>query len=394
MNVVKIETILKGLGARETRVKGNKVTTNCLLAPWTHSKGRDMKPSMVILEGRHGDPIYSCRACHRKGTLRDLLCFIWVNTKISTMRYIEVLDGDVEKVPKGVNPEFRSQKQRVLRVTKTNIDKALVEARVAAHGDGKAWHDKEALRQAEKVSEIPWYYYEPFLGSVPRYAIDRGITIDTCKAWELGHDKRMRRLLFPMRDRNGRLVAISGRRYACQWCGSLRIVKENRCTECRRLEPDGVEICSKCSEPTGNEERCAGCKRPMPPKYLHNDGFKRNLHLYGENRVEDGDGLVYVVEGHFDALMLWQWGYRPVVALLGSHPGGAQIEKLVAYYERVLVVPDGDDAGDKMVVDLKGMIAWRIPVMSRHPKRGKDPCSLGRDGCLDLLGPPPVKVAA
>jgi DNA primase len=132
----------------------------------------------------------------------------------------------------------------------------------------------------------------------------------------------------------------------------------------------------------------------MPPKYLHSDGFDRNLHLYGENRVEDGSGLVYVVEGHLDALMLWQWGYRPVVALLGSHPGGAQIEKLVAYYERLLVVPDGDAAGRKMVEDLKAGVAWRIPVMSRIPENGKDPCSLGQHGCRDLLGPPPVSIAA
>lgn len=310
------------------------------------------------------------------------------------MRYIELLDGEAEKIPEGVDPEFYRQRRRVQLVSKRELDHAAIIRRVEESGDGKAWHDREVLRLAEKVPAIPWSHYEPYAGSVPRYATERGLLPATCKAWELGHDKRMRRLLFPMRDRNERLIAISGRRYACQWCGSQNVVRENRCVECRRLEPDGVEECSKCKHPTGDEERCAGCKRPMSPKYLHSDGFQRNMHLYGEHRIEDGTGLVYVVEGHLDALMLWQWGYRPVVALLGSAPGAAQVEKLVAYYGRVLVVPDGDEAGAKMVEDLHAMIAWRIPVMARHPEKGKDPGGLGQDGCRDLLGPPPFDVVA
>jgi DNA primase len=132
----------------------------------------------------------------------------------------------------------------------------------------------------------------------------------------------------------------------------------------------------------------------MSPKYLHNDGFDRNLLLFGEHRIKDGNDLVYVVEGHLDALLLWQWGYRPVVSLLGSFPGAAQIEKLVAYYERLLVVPDGDAAGEKMVEDIRAGVAWRIPVMARMPKKGKDPGSLGQQGCLELLGSPPVRIAA
>lgn len=391
MNLHKVELIVKSLGARDVTVKGNKVRCNCLLAPWTHLKGRDSNPSMVILEGRYGDPIYACRACHEKGSLRDLLCFIWMKG-FDTFQYIELLDGEVEKVERGINPVFHSQKRKVLDVKKTNLDRMMIQARVEAHGDGKAWHDKEALKLADKVAELPWFKYEPFIGSVPKYALERGLTVETCKTWKLGHDKRMRRLLIPMFDRRGRLVAVSGRRYGCQWCGSEKSVKENRCVECGNLESDLVNVCSKCGHATSDKERCAGCKKNLPPKYLHNDGFVRNLHLFGEDRMQDGNSLVYVVEGHLDALMLWQWGYRPVVALLGSHPGAAQIEKLVAYYDRVLVVPDGDDAGEKMVEALRGGIAWRIPLMSRVPKNGKDPGSLGQDGCLELLGPPPVSI--
>jgi len=396
LNTANVALIAKILGAREVTIKGSKVRCNCLLAPWTHVSGRDSNPSMVILEGSHGDPIYACRSCHEKGSLRDLLCLYWTRTGRNMMSYIELLDGDVTRRVEGEKSvQFVHKKKRVVRISKDELDRLAVMKKIEDSGDdGKPWHDAEILKKSADVPVIPWSHYEPFVGSIPRYALDRGLTVDTCKAWELGHDKRMRRLLFPMRDRNQRLVAISGRRYACQWCGSYNTVKENRCVECRELEPEGIHACSKCGHPTGKEERCVGCRKPMSPKYLHSDGFQRNFMLYGESRIEDGNGLVYVVEGHLDALILWQCGYRPVVALLGSAPGMAQVEKLVAYYERILVVPDGDDAGKKMVSDLESMVAWRTPVMSRIPEKGKDPGSLGVDDLKKLLGIPPVTVAS
>jgi len=398
MNVYKVESIVRALGAREVSTKDNmKVRCNCLLAQWTHAKGRDSRPSMVILEGGSGDPIYACRTCHESGPLRDLVLLYMSKTGADLFPFIEYLDGESEQVPKGVDATIHQARKRVLKITHEEIEKKKIERQIKDAGgtdEDIAWHNKEAIREAEEVLSIPWSHYEPFIGSIPRYALDRGLTIETCKAWELGHDKRMRRLLIPMRDRSGRLVAVSGRRYACQWCGSSKTTRENRCVECRHLEPDGVLACSRCGEPTGDEERCAGCKKPSTPKYLHNDGFKRNLHLFGENRVQDGDSLVYVVEGHLDALILWQFGYRPVVALLGSAPGDSQIEKLIAYYNKVLVVPDGDAAGRKMAEEIRAKIAWRIPVMARIPKEGKDPGGMGADGLLDLLGPPPFDVAA
>lgn len=370
--ISKVDALLRAMGAREVRPKGDKVECTCLLAPWTHAGGRDSRPSMVLFEGRYGDLIYACQGCHERGAVRDLLCFIWMKTGQSTIRWIEWLDGQAEQVPEGVDVKIYRQRRRVERLSKAEVDLAALRRRAEesrGEQDGP-WHDPGALQAAAEVPEISWAQYEPFVGSVPPYALQRGLTVETCREWELGHDKRGKRLLFPMRDRQGRLVAISGRRYACQYCGTKRTMKGE----------DKVE-------------RCVGCKREMPPKYLHSDGFKRNLCLYGEHRVQDGSACVYVVEGHLDVLKVWQAGYRPAVALLGSHPGPSQVEKLVAYYDRVMVVPDGDGAGADMASKLEAMVAWRVPVAIRKPENGKDPGELSPEELLDLLGPPTSPVS-
>jgi DNA primase len=153
-------------------------------------------------------------------------------------------------------------------------------------------------------------------------------------------------------------------------------------------------------KPDGERERCAGCGVFTPPKYLHSEGFERNLFLYGECRREEAQlarGLVYVVEGHLDMLRLWQSGYRPVVAILGSHPGPAQVEKLIAYWgRRIVVVPDGDQAGAQMAVKIKHMVADRVPVVAHELPAGLDPASqqLTDENLAEILGQPTVRLAA
>ena len=375
MDVSKIERIVRSLGSR-TEVRVNKVRCNCLLAPWTHPKGRDQKPSMVILQGQHGDPIYTCLGCHETGTFRDLLCFLWMRTGINMLRHIEVLDGESDRIPENVDTAVRKVRKRVRSVSYERVRRKALEKKLSDDDGSKPWHSEDVLRKSEEVEEIPWSKYEPYLGSVPQYALERGLTIETCREWELGHDKRMKRLLFPMRDRKGRLVAISGRLYAddCPRCRANYITVEDG------IHPLTGEVVFK--------EVCASCNRTRPPKYLHNNGFDRNLHLYGEHRVQDGRKCAYVVEGNLDVVKLWQAGYRPVVGLLGSHPGAAQVEKLIAYYDRVIVVPDADKAGDGMVTELDAGIAWRIPIAVRRPPEGKDPGDLSVEELRELLGEP------
>jgi hypothetical protein len=372
VNVTRLAAIITSLGVK-TSVVGNKVRCNCLLSPWTHPGGRDDSPSMVVFaEGRYGDPIYSCLACHERGSVRDLLCLLWSKTGRNMMPHIEAIDGESAPLPEGIaKPEVHRTRMKYKETLKDGYEGA--RQRRLRDPDGGPWFDHLAIEMAEKVPEIPWKEYEPYTGGVPIYASRRGLLPETCWEWELGNDRARRRLLFPMRDRKGRLVAISGRLY-----------EEKNCLRC------GGAIIEKQFEGKKKPVKvCALCGRKPPPKYMHSEGFKRNLHLYGEHRKEQG--RCYVVEGHIDVLILWQMGYRPVVALLGSNPGDAQIEKLVAYYPGLILVTDGDEAGESMANLVKHGIADRIPVGVRQTQPGKDPGDLTPEVALELLGPPPFK---
>lgn len=382
-----LAAIARDLGAHEVRERSGKVTCSCLLARWTHFGGYDTKPSMVIFpHGRYGEPIYKCMGCHEEGPLRDLVLEHWAVTGRNLMHWVMAIDGDGDGVPVKARERLRAiPDEPGFKKRKGHVQQDIVKR----FEDGKPFYDYRSIAEADAVQEIPAEVYEPYRGSIPRYALDRGLTVETCKAWDLGHDKEGRRLLFPIRDHKGRLVAISGRLYSltCVYCDGP-IVRGKRDHEGKRIR-----------------DYCGDCRRNEPPKYLHTDGFKRNLVLFGEHRKEDNiDGNVFVVEGHLDMVMLWQAGYRPVVAMLGSYPGRCQIEKLIAYWgRRITLIPDGDKAGVDMVAKVKQLVADRVPVVAKKLPDQTDAAALllanqrgelPTDELHKILGEPTVRPVA
>lgn len=68
--------------------------------------------------------------------------------------------------------------------------------------------------------------------------------------------------------------------------------------------------------------------------------------LFNLHRVKFSN--LTVVESSFDAIRLWQCGI-PAVATLGAIPSKAQTELMSKYATRILLCPDRDEAGRKMV---------------------------------------------
>ena len=378
-------------------IDDRKVAGTCPLAQWTHSKGSDTRPSFVAFtEGKYGDPTYACQGCHEKGSMRELLMFLWTKGR-DTYHWIELLDEGVT-----IEEALVESERQMKSFTTANrqgfatrsIDRPEQAAPIPQVGtDGRPFYDYKCLEEADAVPEIPWEEFEPHAKSIPKYALDRGLTIETCKEWELGHDKKGKRLLFPIRNRKGVLVAISGRLYA---------------TDCVRCGGEWVTLCSECGDAedrhndddhqfTASRKTCVRCGTAQPPKYLHRKGFKRNLLLYGEHRVQDEtDGRVYVVEGHLDMMKMWQAGYRPVVAVLGSGIGEPQVEKLIAHWGEghIIAVPDGNAAGRDMVRRFKHLLADRVRFTAKELPEGRDPGDMTAEELRELLGAPPFKTTA
>jgi DNA primase len=85
------------------------------------------------------------------------------------------------------------------------------------------------------------------------------------------------------------------------------------------------------------------------PRYLFPPGFHKsqvlfNLHRAVESAARQGDRAI-VVEGFFDCLKVHQAGYGNVVALMGASVSDRQSELLDTYFRELIVMLDGDEAG-------------------------------------------------
>lgn len=92
------------------------------------------------------------------------------------------------------------------------------------------------------------------------------------------------------------------------------------------------------------------------PKYLNspeNYFFKKREILYGLNwskqNIEDSK-TVLLVEGYMDVIICHQFGFQNVAAPLGTSLTERHIQKLSRYADTVIMVFDGDSAGEKAMI--------------------------------------------
>lgn len=158
------------------------------------------------------------------------------------------------------------------------------------------------------------------------------------------YDRFRNRLMIPIHDDRGRVVAFGG----------------------RTLDPDGQ------------------------PKYLnspetplfHKGAMVFNAHRAREPAYKSGQAIV--VEGYMDAVAVWQAGFRAVLATLGTAFTEDQILRLWRFAPEPVVCFDGDVAGisaahraiDRILPVLKSGFSFQFVFLPD----GKDPDDLIREG--------------
>lgn len=100
------------------------------------------------------------------------------------------------------------------------------------------------------------------------------------------------------------------------------------------------------------------------PRYLFPPGFHKsqvvfNLHRAVESAARQR-GMAIIVEGFFDCLKVHQAGYSNVVALMGVSLSDRQSELLDTYFRELVVMLDGDEAGRRA----SRLLAARWPAAS------------------------------
>jgi len=169
------------------------------------------------------------------------------------------------------------------------------------------------------------------------------------------YDRFRGRLIFPIEDQSGQIIAFGG-----------RIIGEGT------------------------------------PKYLNSPEsvlFSKGKNLYGLSRARDEirkSGHVILVEGYFDLLALWNAGIGNVVATLGTALTREHVELLRRYTRQAAIVFDADEAGNKALArSLSLFVEGGLHMRAVMLPDGADPDDFvgksGREKFLALVeGAPPA----
>jgi DNA primase len=162
---------------------------------------------------------------------------------------------------------------------------------------------KRELVRKEEGSNLPLRFVLTGLERNHPYLAQRGIDPATAAEFGVGFypgPGLMRgRVVIPIRNRHGQLVAYAGRALDDQ-----------------------------------------------PPKYKLPAGFRKALELFNLQRaLAAGVKTVIVVEGYFDCMRVHQAGFPCVVTLMGSSLSATQESALLFHFNQIVLMLDGDAAG-------------------------------------------------
>lgn len=265
---------------------------------------------------------------------------------------------------------------------------------VRTAGAARAADDKKLLYQAMAWAEEQYHQYllkSPDAEPARKYLSDRGLTEESTRRFHLGcapddwnwisaqardtrftagvletvgvigkrpnspgyYDRFRGRVLFSIRDTQGRPVGFGG-----------------------RVLPQAA-----------NERTAKYINSPETPLYS-----KSNL-LYGLDFARDAivrHKAAIVMEGYTDCLMAQQFGIGNAIAALGTAFGERHLQILRRYAERVVLVLDGDEAGRRRTDELLEMfIAQPIDLRILTLPNELDPCDFllqrGREAFEELL---------
>jgi DNA primase len=185
-----------------------------------------------------------------------------------------------------------------------------------------------------------------------------------------GHyDGFRHRLMFAVVDKSGRVVAFSGR--------ALAEPSEEELQQ-HRIEP--------MSRPKPDEERRA------PPKYINSAEspiYVKGDTVFGLHQARmavRSEQRAIVVEGNFDVLSLHARGVQNVVAPLGTAFTQAQAKLIRRYAPEVVVMFDGDAAGKKAAMAMRGAAREAgLSVRVASLPDGADPDTLVHDKGVEAI---------
>lgn len=306
----------------------------------------DKKPSFSVVPDLQ---IYRCFSCGEKG---DLFTFVMKKENLEFMEALEFLAKRAGIVfeRKAANPEKASEREEMFALNEMAV--RFFQERLAKSQVAQEYLVKRALlKETQERFQIGFapddWEALVFRLQQRRANLELAAKIGLIKGRQQegrGHyDAFRNRLMFPIQDVSGRVIAFGGRAM-------------------------------------GDD----------PAKYLNSEGsalFDKSRTLYGlhfARKKLSGDTPAVFVEGYVDVITAHQAGFAQCVATLGTSMTEEHARMLARYNPHVIICYDGDTAGIRAT--LRGASVWEaIGVegaevrVARLPD-GDDPDSLLRRG--------------
>jgi len=266
-------------------------------------------PSFSVSEQRQ---LFYCFGCQQKGDIITLVM------EMEGLSYVEAVQSLAEKanlrIPfedAGEEKEYRDRKflYTVMEEAASFYEKCLqrTDGRAAReYLDGRQIDEETIARFRLGFAPVNGYHllsYLRSLGIKDPFILDAGLASRSQKSGKL-YDQFRQRLIIPILDLHGRIIAFGG-----------------------RILGDGE------------------------PKYLNSREtpvYQKSRHLFGlqlsQRAIREQDEAI-LVEGYFDMMVPWQTGVTNTVASLGTSLTPLQVKLLGRFTKNVLICFDPDSAG-------------------------------------------------
>ena len=328
------------------------------LCPW-HD---DTRPSLQVNPERQS---FKCWVCDIGGD-----CFTFVE-KIENVAFPEALAMLADQVGIALKPQ-RSEGQ-------TPVDSR---------------HDKRFLFRAMAWAEAQ--YHDCLMrqeqgGPARKYLKHRGITADSARHFHLGYSP----------DWNWLLERAEKSEFSPAILEKIGILTQRSEGGGRLYDRFRGRVLFSIRDPQGRPVGLGGRVLPesgskSPAKYVNSPEtplFTKSKLLYGLDVAKDAmrkSRTALVMEGYTDVIVAHQHGFHDAVAVLGTALGPRHIDTLKHHVDRILLVLDGDEAGQRRAKEvLELFVTEKVDLRIVTLPDDLDPCDFlaehGADAFREIL---------
>ena len=371
MKASEVVEVLGIFGSASVRLHGAKIIASCPLSRWNHEGGRDDSPSFAAWRTAGGSWRYKCLACGERGSMRGLM---WRHGKLSGsisaranfLIYSPWEEGAEERRP------CSSMDYSTGGSTVSKCASRAMPSPGESHEEGSQEHlwGMSDPNDAAVAPAPPEEMLERFREALNPYWTDgRGMGRDSWFHWDIRFNEVAKRVVFPCRDHEQRLVGWTQR---MTWA-------EEHCFRCGAIIKDEAR-----SEAKGKLVHIPRCKcGQMYVKYQHWSGKWRNNVVYGES-LFSGEAPVVVTEGPTDAIRLWEHGVTNPCCIFGAEMGRGQAASILRHTSNVVLMGDGDLAGRRMMDSAASLLSGATVTTVTLPD-GMDPDGMDSEMAHELL---------